>query len=58
MCRKSKIVSNFVEDFAIEKGLNPDQIISIKIDAKDGVTYEYVDEKLGGFHQVRDFPNV
>lgn len=58
MCKQSKIISNFVEDFAIQKGLNPDHIISIKIDAKDGVTYEYLDQELGGFHQVRDFPNV
>ena len=58
MCKDSKIVSNFVEDFAIEKGLNPDHLISIKIDAKYGVTYEYLDQQLGGFHTVQDFPSV
>jgi hypothetical protein len=58
MIKNSKIVKDFMQDFAIEKGLNPDHLISIKIDAKYGVTYEYLDQELGGFHQVQDFPNV
>ena len=58
MPSSSNVISNFISDFAIERSLNPDHIISIKLDANGGVTYEYLDVELGGKHCVEEFTIV
>jgi hypothetical protein len=58
MCSSSKVVSNFIQDFAFYNNLDPDTIISIKVESDGTTTYEYADLKVGGIHRVQDFKRV
>ena len=58
MSNSSTIINNFIKDFAACKQLDPDTIISIKVEADGTTLYEYADLKVGGIHRVQDFKRV
>jgi hypothetical protein len=48
------LITNFIKDFAKAKDLDADFLVSIKIDAKQGVTYTFIDQKKRAIYTVED----
>ena len=58
MYNYKNFINDFISDFSRIKDLQPNQIISILIEADGTTTYEYADLILGGIHRVQDFKRV
>jgi hypothetical protein len=54
MCKDSKVISNFIQNFAHIKNIDAADLVSIQIDADGSSVYKYIDRESKALHTVEE----